>query len=81
MKKKSEMAVVVQRGPHPSERTPNAIAALREESTEKYEEKKFRLISWEGVQENPPPQLNIPPGEEIPHKRQKFIAILNFSIN
>ena len=66
--KKTEMEAAVNRLPRPSSRTPNAIAALKNKSKGKSTKKQFRIIPWEEVKDNPPPQLNISLVEAIPHK-------------
>ena len=45
--KKIEMAASVNRRPHPSSKTPDAIAALNKQEKYKYAKNQCRLMQWE----------------------------------
>ena len=75
---KDELWEVVDRGPHRSATTPEAIEHFAEEIKEKLRMKQARLVPWDD-NDNPPPQLKISPIAAIPHKSKAFRSILDLS--
>ena len=53
------MVAELHRDPHQSAMTLDEISAFKKEAKEKYSKNQYRLISWEEIKDNPPPQLNI----------------------
>jgi hypothetical protein len=62
----------VERGPHQSSLTPEALAHFSEESIKKVKAGQAKLVLWEDIKENPPSQLKISPIAAIPHKSKAF---------
>ncbi len=56
---KAEMWEAVKRGPHKSSLTPAAIAHFAKESAEKVRVGQAKLVLWDDIKENPPPQLKV----------------------
>ena len=77
---KDEMWEAVERGPHRSAMSSEALAYFAEEIKEKLRTKQARLVAWEDIiKDNPPPQLKISPIAAIPHKSKAFRSILDLS--
>ena len=76
---KDEMWEAVERGPHRSATTPEAIQHFTEEIQEKLRTNQARLVPWDAIKDNPPPQLKISPIAAIPHKSKAFQLILDLS--
>ena len=51
----------VEQGPHKSSLTPAAIAHFAEESAEKVRVGQAKLVLWDNIKDNPPPQLKVSP--------------------
>jgi len=73
------MQAAIDRGPHISARSPEAIDQLHLEVQEKVRCGQARLVNWEDIRENPPEQLKISPISMAPHKSRKFRTILDLS--
>jgi hypothetical protein len=69
----------VERGPHRSATTPTAVQHFTEEIQEKLRTNQARLVPWDAIKDNPPPQLKISPIAAIPHKSKAFRSILDLS--
>ncbi len=69
----------VDRGPHQSSLSPEAIAHFAEESAAKVSAGQAKLVLWGNIKDNPPPQLKISPIAAIPHKSKAFWSILDLS--
>lgn len=69
----------IDRGPHISALEPAAIIQLQEEVHGKIKAKQARLIKWDNIKDNPPPELKISPIAMVPHKSQPYWAILDLS--
>ena len=69
----------VERGPHKSSLSPEAIAHFAEESAEKVRVGQAKLVLWDDIKDNPPPQLKVSPIVAIPHKSKAFRSILDLS--
>jgi len=67
---REEMWEAVERGPHRSATTPEALTHFAEE---------IRIVPWDDIKDNPPAQLKISPIAAIPHKSKAFRSILDFS--
>ena len=76
---KAEMWEAVARGPHQSSLSPEAIAHFAEESAEKVRVGQAKLVLWDDIKDDPPPQLKISPIAAIPHKSKAFRSILDLS--
>ena len=76
---KSVMWEAVERGPHKSSLSPEAIAHFAEESAEKVRVGQAKLVRWDDIKDNPPPQLKVSPIAAIPHKSKAFRSILDLS--
>ncbi len=63
-----EMTRAVQRGPHVSATTPEALAHFEQEIREKLQLGQAKTILWDDIKYNPPTQLKISPIAAIPHK-------------
>ncbi len=77
----SQMQAAIDKGPHQSALSPDAIAQLQEEVHEKVRNGQARLVEWESIRECPPKELKISPIAMIPHKSQKFRTILDLSFS
>ena len=75
----TEMQAAIDRGPHISALDPAAIAQINTEVAEKVANGQARIVAWDDIQQNPPPELKISPLAMIPHKSRKFRAILDLS--
>jgi hypothetical protein len=69
----------VERGPHRSATTPEALTHFAEEIKEKLRTNQARLVPWDDIKDNPPAQLKISPIAAIPHKSKAFRSILDLS--
>jgi hypothetical protein len=75
------MQAAIDRGPHKSALLPDAIGQLRLEVEEKVAKGQARVVDWEDIKDNPPPQLKISPISVIPHKSRKYRTILDLSFS
>src|SRR5210317_324979 len=69
----------VQRGPHVSATTPEAIEYFKSEIQQKVETGQARIVDWDEIKDNLPPELKLSPLALVPHKSRKFRAILDLS--
>jgi hypothetical protein len=69
----------IQKGAHPSAMLPEAAAQLRAETLEKVAQGYARLVRWDDIKDNPPPNLKISPIAAIPHKSRTWRMILDLS--
>ena len=74
-----EMTAAVERGPHESSLTNEAIQHFAAEVLEKVATGQARVVNWDDIKDNPPPQLKISPVAAIPHKSKAFRTILDLS--
>ena len=74
-----QMEAAIARGPHQSALVPAALAHFREEMEEKVRLKQARVVDWESIRHNPPPQLKISPVAAIPHNSKPYRSILDLS--
>ncbi len=76
---KGEIWAAVERGPHRSATSPEALKHFEEEIKEKLHKNQARLVAWDTIKDNPPAQLKISPIAAIPHKSKAFRSILDLS--
>ena len=69
----------VKQGPHQSSLSPTAIAHFAKESVEKVRVGQAKLVLWDNIKENPPPQLKASPIMVQAHKSKAFWSILDLS--
>jgi hypothetical protein len=74
-----EMEAAIARGPHKSARSEAALAHFREEIEEKVQAGQAKVILWDNIRHDPPPQLKISPIAVVPHKSKAFRSILDLS--
>jgi hypothetical protein len=76
-----ELQAAVTRGAHPSAKAPAAAAACRREALERVADGCCKVIKWNDIKDNPPPNLKISPIAAIPHKSRQFRMILDLSFS
>ena len=64
---------------HPSAKTPLAAKTLRDKTLEKVKQGYARIVHWDDIKDDPPPNLKVSPIAAIPHKTRQFRAILDLS--
>lgn len=69
---KDMMEAAIKRGPHVSALDPIAMKQLQQEVAEKVEKGQARLVAWDEIKDNPPPELKISPIAMIPHESRLF---------
>jgi hypothetical protein len=74
---KTEIWEAVERGPHCSALSPEAIKHFAVEATEKVCMKQARLVEWDLIKDSPPTELKVSPIAAIPHKSKEFHSILD----
>jgi hypothetical protein len=74
---KLEMWEAIDRGPHQLSLSPKAIAHFKAESKEKVAARQARLVLWDDIKDDPPPELKVSPIAAIPHKSKEFQSILD----
>jgi hypothetical protein len=75
----TEMQCAIDRGPHKSALHPDAISQLHEEVAAKVRAKQARIVYWDDIKHNPPPQLKVSPISMVPHKSRRYRTILDLS--
>jgi len=76
---REHLEAAINRGPHISARSPEAVSALREEAMEKVQQGYAKIIRWDDIKQAPPKNLKISPLAAVPHKSRLFRAILDLS--
>ena len=76
---KEQMQEAIDRGPHQSALEPAALEHFRLEIKEKVEAGQARVVEWDTIKDNPPPQLKISPVAAIPHNSKPYRSILDLS--
>ena len=76
-----QMTEAIQRGPHVSATTPEAMEHFEAEIQEKVAAGQARTVLWDEIKANPPPQLKISPIAAIPHKSKAYRSILDLSFS
>ncbi len=69
----------IARGPHVSATAPDAIAYFQSEIEQKVAAGQAKVVLWDDIKDNFPPQLKISPLALVPHKSRLFRAILDLS--
>ncbi len=64
--------MAVERGPHQSFLTPEALVHFAKESIEKVKSGQAKLVLLDNIKENLPSQLKVSPIAAIPHKSKAF---------
>ena len=75
----AQMLAAITKGPHVSALIPDAMRQLDEEVQGKIEAGQAKIIRWNDIRDNPPPQLKISPVAMVPHKSRPYRAILDLS--
>ena len=76
---KEMMWEAVERGPHKSALSKEAMEHFAAEAKMKVESGQAKLIYWDTIKDNPPPELKISPIAAVPHKSKAFRSILDLS--
>lgn len=71
----------VERGPHVSALSAEALEHFREEAREKVATGQATIVEWDKIKNNPPPQMKVSPIAAIPHKSKAFRSILDLSFS
>jgi hypothetical protein len=58
----------VERGPHRSALSSEALQHFADETREKVNAGQAKIVNWDDIKDNPPPQLKVSPIAAIPHK-------------
>ena len=75
------MQAAIERGPHRSALSDEAIAHFKAEVDKKVRTGQAKLVAWDSIKDNPPPELKISPIAAIPHKSKQFRSILDLSFH
>ncbi len=78
---KEEIWEAVEKGPHRSALSVEALAHFTEEAAEKARTKQAHLVAWDTIQDDQPPELKILPIAAIPHKSKAFHSIFDLSFH
>jgi len=78
---KIQMWEAVERGPHVSALSAEALKHFREEAREKVATGQATIVNWDKIKDNPPPQMKVSPIAAIPHKSKAFRSILDLSFS
>ena len=73
------LEAAIAKGAHPSALDPIAAEQLCTETMEKIAQGYARLVNWDSIKDNPPPNLKISPIATIPHKSKGYRMILDLS--
>jgi hypothetical protein len=74
-----QLLAAITNGPHASANDDKAATACRKEALDRVAEGCCRLVYWDNIKDNIPPNLKILPISAIPHKSRKFGMILDLS--
>jgi hypothetical protein len=78
---REEMQAAIKRGPHRSALSDEAITHFKAEVDEKVRTGQAKIVAWDSIMDNPPPELKISPIAAIPHKSKQFCSILDLSFH
>jgi hypothetical protein len=78
---KDKMWEAVERGPHLSALSDEALQHFAEKAIKKVNTGQSKIIQWNNIKDNPPTQLKILPIAAIPHKSLGFRSILDLSFS
>jgi PAS domain-containing protein len=76
---RAEIEAAIARGNHSSAQEPEAIEFHMAQVQEKIANKQCRIVLWDDIKDNIPPQLKVSPLAMVPHKSRAFRAILDLS--
>ena len=76
---RQQIQEAINRGPHSSAMDPQAMEQQLKEATDKEKKGQCRIVLWDDIKHEPPPQLKISPIAMIPHKSRQLRAILDLS--
>lgn len=74
-----QMQAAIDWGPHQSALVPAALEHFKLEIEEKVRLGQAKLVEWNTIRNNPPPQLKISPVAAIPHNSKPYRSILDLS--
>ena len=69
---RAEVEAAIERGPHASALTPEAIEHFRVEIVEKVAAGQAQVVAWDDIASSPPGQLKVSPVAAIPHKSKAY---------
>ena len=75
----THIEAALQRGPHQSATSPDAVEAFNDELDAKLRNGFSKLVKYGDIRNNLPPRLKISPVAMIPHKSRSFRTILDLS--
>ena len=78
---KKEIHAAVERGPHESALTPEAIRHFAQEAREKVAAGTTRVVLWDTFKKSMPKDTKISPIAAIPHKSRAYRSILDLSFS
>jgi hypothetical protein len=70
---KEEIIAAIERGNHISAQQPEAIAFHMAQVEEKVKNNQCRIVLWDDIKDNIPPQLKVSPLAMVPHKSVPFV--------
>ena len=73
------LELAIASGAHSSANVPEAAAACKKEALERVTEGSCRLVNWEDIKHDFPPNLKISPLAAVPHKSRVYRMILDLS--
>ena len=76
---REQIEAAIERGPHVSVLVAEAMEQLQKEVSVKVQQGQAKVIMWDDIKHNFPPELKISPIAMIPHKSQAFRAIIDLS--
>ena len=74
-----EITAVVERGPHVSAMQPDSMKYGQQESAEKVQGGFAKIVLWDDIKNNPPPNTKVLPISMIEHKLWRYQVILYLS--
>jgi hypothetical protein len=74
---KAKIWEAVERGPHVSAISAEAVELFKQEAHEKVAMGQATIVEWDAIKDNPPPQMKVSPIAAIPHKSKAFRSILD----
>jgi hypothetical protein len=77
----AEIWEAVERGPHVSALSTEALEHFKEEARKKVAAGQATIVEWDTIKHNPPRQMKVSPIAAIPHKSKAFRSILNLSFS
>ena len=78
---REEIEAAIERGAHKSALSPEGIKYIEQETKEKVDMGYCKVVYWDEIKENFPPNLKVSPISLIPHKSRSFRLILDLSFS